>query len=128
MALRNKTRLRGRSGVYRDRNGNQFHYDSRWELWRMQTLDMAGIQFAREGVRIPYYYDGRRHTYLPDLVVTYWQDGERKIRVEEIKPSSLNNEPQNIAKWQAAAAFCKSVGYDFVIINEKDLTSVVGLC
>lgn len=123
-----RAKHRGRSGVFRDRRGQQYHYDSRWELWRMEALDRAGVEFRREALRIPYFFEGRRHTYLPDFMVNYWEEGEQRVRIEEVKPSSFNNDPQNIAKWMAAKSFCDNLGYDFRIINERDLTNLTGLC
>jgi hypothetical protein len=110
----------GRKGIFRDALGKSYQYDSTWERRRMQTLDLNGYHFTREGVRIPYIFNNQKRTYYPDLVVydRFW----KLLRIEEIKPSVRNNDPQNIAKWEAARAWCQLRGIEFRIVNEKDLS------
>lgn len=86
----------------------------------MRTLDLAGFRFAREGVKIPYLFEGRRHYYLPDLIV-YDKFG-RMVALEEIKPRVRVNDPLNQAKFEAARTWCKAQGIPFVIITEDTLT------
>lgn len=114
-----RRRERGWSGIYRDHLGTAHHYDSRWELRRMQFLDLSGYRFVREGVRIPYRFEGRPRTYIVDLVV--FDDLRGLTWIEEIKPKRRNDDPQNVAKWAAARAWCAAAGYEFVVVNEADL-------
>jgi hypothetical protein len=109
----------GRKGIFRDSLGKSYSFDSLWERRRMQTLDLNGLHFTRESVRIPYVFEGKKRTYYPDLLVydRFW----KLIRCEEIKPSIRNNDAVNLAKWEAARLWCTARGIEFRIINEKDL-------
>lgn len=111
---------RGRKGVWRNSLGKSFEYDSLWERNRMVTLDLHGYRFTREGVRIPYQFEGKQHTYYPDFVV-YDRFG-KLLRIEEVKPSMRNDDPRNVAKWAAAREGCKSHNCVFLVVNERDIS------
>ena len=66
---------------------------------------------AYETVRIPYEYDGSWHTYIVDF-----EDKRAKI-VYEVKPTSMLDEPRNIAKFVAASKWAHENGYRFVIVD-----------
>ena len=94
-----------------------------------------------EEVIIPYIspVDEQTHRYFVDFVVQIKNNkGELKVYLIEIKPYKFTREPTgkkktktflqesiqfavNQAKWNAAKQFCKKIGWDFMVITEKDL-------
>ena len=114
-------------------------YRSSWEWAFMQFCDNnpSVIGWASEAVRIPYKnpLTGKTTTYVPDFFVQY-QDANGKMRSEviEIKPSNQSTMEgagksknrqlavvQNMAKWEAATAWCKQKGLRFRVVTENDL-------
>ena len=74
--------------------------------------------------------------YVPDFVVLFEdKDGNRRLEVWEIKPSSQTFVEQakkekdklalavNAAKWQAAQQWCSRRGAVFKVINEDSIFS-----
>ena len=113
---------------------------SSWETRVMYEFDTnpAVIAWASEEISIPYINPFKgpnvRSLYIPDFLVQYI-DANNQIRTElvEVKPfkESLMAEAKstrdkytvavNMAKWQAANAFCKAQGMTFRILTEKDI-------
>lgn len=102
------------------------------------------IEWASEEISIPYIKPTdinrsdlgaiKARKYFPDFYMKYrTKDGEIKIELIEIKPASqtklrknaTTNEriiySTNIAKWQAAQAFCEKVGITFRVLTEEQL-------
>ena len=90
------------------------------------------------------YYDPvakKKRRYFPDFIIKVREsDGLIRIRMIEIKPHAqvVGPDPKpkrktkawvnavqtyvtNQAKWDAAKAFCKKKGWDFVIVTEYEL-------
>ena len=114
-------------------------YRSSWEHAFMAFCDNSHgvIGWASEAVRIPYKnpLTGKRSTYVPDFFVQY-QDakGKKRSEVIEIKPSNQSTMEaagksknrqlavvQNMAKWEAATAWCKQKRIRFRVVTENDL-------
>ena len=113
-------------------------YRSSWEWGFMQFCDNhpSVIQWASEAIRIPYRnpLSGKNTTYVPDFFIVY-QDaaGNNHCELIEIKPSKevafetaksgLDKAKVaiNLAKWQAARAFCAAKNMTFRIVTEHDL-------
>ena len=114
-------------------------YRSSWEHTFMTFCDNnpAVIGWASEAVRIPYMnpLTGKQSSYVPDFFVQYQNaKGEKRSEIVEIKPSnqstmegagkSRNRQMavvQNMAKWEAATAWCKNKGIRFRVVTENDL-------
>jgi hypothetical protein len=114
-------------------------YRSSWEHTFMTFCDNnpAVIGWASEAVRIPYKnpLTGKQSSYVPDFFVQYQNaKGEKRSEIVEIKPSnqstmegagkSRNRQMavvQNMAKWEAATAWCKNKGIRFRVVTENDL-------
>ena len=112
---------------------------SSWEFVFMRMLDEhPGVQnWASESVQIPYRdpLTGRHTIYVPDFFIVYNdRDGKKHAEVVEVKPSSQTlrervgksryNQEQyvkNLAKWEAAVAWCKQQKIRFRVINEEDI-------
>jgi hypothetical protein len=114
-------------------------YRSGWEHTFMLFCDNnpAIQEWASEPIRIPYRdpLTGKQTVYVPDFLIKYI-DRNQKAHVEiiEIKPEKqqvlekVGKNPydqaqfvKNMAKWEAANAWCKSRGLRFRIINENDI-------
>ena len=114
-------------------------YRSGWEFHFMKFCDEhpAIAQWASEAVRIPYRhpFTGKHTVYVPDFFIVYQdKNGKKHAEVVEVKPknqtmrenvgkSRYNQEQyiKNMAKWEAAAAWCKQKGIFFRVVNEGDI-------
>ena len=112
---------------------------SSWEFVFMRMLDEhPGVEsWASESIQIPYRdpLTGKSTIYVPDFFVVYVDKNHSKhAEVVEVKPSnhtvlekvgkSRYNQEQyvkNMAKWEAATAWCKQQGIKFRIINVDDI-------
>lgn len=100
------------------------------------------LQWGSESVVIPYISpkDGRMHRYFVDNVLILQTDKGNKKFLVEIKPEKQTMPPSqsvrkskknllfeqitwaiNSSKWDAAKAWCKKNGFEFVILTEKQL-------
>jgi hypothetical protein len=112
---------------------------SSWEFVFMRMLDEhPGVQnWASESIQIPYRdpLSGRHTIYVPDFFVVYVdKDKKKHAELVEVKPASqtireqvvksIYNQEQyikNLAKWEAATAWCKQQGIKFRVVNEGDI-------
>jgi hypothetical protein len=112
---------------------------SSWEFVFMRMLDEhQGVEkWASESIQIPYRdpLTGKYTIYVPDFFIVYNDKGGKKhAEVVEVKPSnhtflekvgkSRYNQEQyvkNLAKWEAANAWCKQQGIRFRVVNEDDI-------
>lgn len=112
---------------------------SSWEFVFMRMLDEhPGVQsWASESIKIPYRdpLTGKQTIYVPDFFIVYVDKNKTKhAEVVEVKPASQTfreqvgksayNQEQyvkNMAKWEAANAWCKQQGIKFRVINENDI-------
>jgi len=112
---------------------------SSWEWVFMRMLDEhPGVQnWASESIQIPYRdpLTGKSTIYVPDFFIVYIDKNKKKhAEVVEVKPAnqtlrenvgkSRYNQEQyikNLAKWEAAAAWCKQKGIKFRVVNEGDI-------
>jgi len=112
---------------------------SSWEFVFMKMLDEhPGVEkWASESIQIPYRcpLTGKHTIYVPDFFIVYSdKNGSKHAEVVEVKPASQTfidqvgksqyNQQQyvkNMAKWEAATAWCKQQGVKFRIINEGDI-------
>jgi hypothetical protein len=110
-------------------------YRSSWEYVFMQFCDNnpSILQWASEAVHINYRnpLTGRNTIYVPDFLITY-QDasGNQRAEVVEVKPKkettlegakTIRDQAAavlNMAKWQAAQAWCKAHGLTFRVVTE----------
>ena len=112
---------------------------SSWEFVFMRMLDEhQGVQsWASESIQIPYKdpFTGKYTIYVPDFFIVYVdKNGKKNAEVVEVKPenqtrlesvgkSCFNQEQyvKNMAKWEAATAWCKQQGIKFRVVNEGDI-------
>jgi len=114
-------------------------YRSGWEWTFMQFCDTnpSVLQWASEAVRINYRnpLTGKNTIYVPDFLITYNDaQGRQHAEVVEIKPlkettlenagKSVRNQASailNMAKWEAARAWCRAHGLTFRVVTENDI-------
>ena len=112
---------------------------SSWETVFMRMLDEhPGVQsWASESIQIPYRdpLTGKYTIYVPDFFIVYQdRNGKKHAEVVEVKPknqtmrenvgkSRYNQEQyiKNMAKWEAASAWCKQKKLRFRIVSEDDI-------
>lgn len=137
--------LKYAKGIYEVKNPEKYIgmnkpvYRSGWEHTFMLFCDNnpAIQEWASEPVKIPYRdpLTGKQTVYVPDFLIKY-VDRNQKAHVEvvEIKPAKQQilekvgknayDQAQfvkNMAKWEAATAWCRSRGIKFRVINESDI-------
>lgn len=113
-------------------------YRSSWELTFMRMCDRHPniVSWASEPIRIPYMnpLTNKLSVYVPDFLMVYEdKKGNRKQELIEVKPAKETHLSEarsqgdrmryavNMAKWRAAAVFCKNHGLGFKVINENEL-------
>jgi hypothetical protein len=114
-------------------------YRSGWEWTFMQFCDNNPniLQWASEAIHISYRnpLTGRNTIYVPDFLIVYNDaNGKRHAEVIEVKPTKetslqeAGKSPRaqaaailNMAKWEAARAWCKAQGLHFRVVTEKDI-------
>ena len=114
------------------------HFRSSWEFAFMTFCDNhpSILQWSSESVIIPYKnpLTGKNSRYTPDFFIIY-QDasGQNHAEIIEIKPGKETTMEAaktirdraaaavNMAKWQAARAWCSDKGIVFRVVTERDL-------
>jgi hypothetical protein len=114
-------------------------YRSSWEWSFMKFCDTnpAVQKWASEAVQIPYRdpLTGKYTIYVPDFFIVYVDRlGKKHAELIEVKPASQTilekvgksqyNQQQyvkNMAKWEAATAWCKQQGVRFRIVTENEI-------
>lgn len=112
---------------------------SSWEFVFMRMLDEhPGVQnWASESIQIPYKdpLTGKHTIYVPDFFIVYVdKTGSKHAEVVEVKPANQTLREKvgknagrqaeyvkNLAKWEAATAWCKQQGIKFRVVNEGDI-------
>jgi hypothetical protein len=137
--------LKFSQGVYKIKNPDKYMgsknpiFRSSWEHTFMNFCDNnpSVQQWASECVKIPYRdpLTGKSTVYVPDFLITYIDKHMKKhVELVEIKPANqmlkekVGKNPynqaqyvKNMAKWQAAQAWCKNQGINFRVISEADI-------
>jgi TnsA endonuclease N terminal len=132
-------------GIFQLKNPEKYvglkspRYRSSWEWHFMKTCDEhpSVEKWASESIKIPYKdpLTGRATVYVPDFFIVYTDKGGKKhTELIEIKPANqmiIENVGKNVgrqmqyiknmAKWEAARAWCSQNGIFFRIMNENDL-------
>ena len=115
-------------------------YRSGWEMMFFMFCDNnpSVLSWASESISIPYKnpLTGKQTIYIPDVFIMYQnKTGQKIAELVEIKPSAQTNLAEaksardqaavivNMAKWQAAAAYCKRAGIKFRVVTENELFS-----
>ena len=119
-------------------------YRSGWEWTFMQFCDNNPnvLQWASEAIHINYRnpFTGRNTIYVPDFLITYTDAGGRQhAEVIEVKPTkettleAAGNSPRaqaaavlNMAKWEAARAWCQAHNLKFRVVTENDIFHMGG--
>ncbi len=114
-------------------------YRSGWEWTFMQFCDLnpSVLQWASEAIHINYRnpFTGRPTIYVPDFLIVYNDaTGQKHAELVEVKPTkettleAAGRSPKaqaaavlNMAKWEAARAWCKAQGLKFRVITENEI-------
>jgi hypothetical protein len=114
-------------------------YRSGWEFVFMQFCDNnpAILQWASEAIHINYRnpLTNRNTIYVPDFLIIYTdKTGQKHAEVIEVKPTKettleaagRSTKAQaaaivNMAKWEAARAWCKNQGLVFRVVTEQEI-------
>jgi len=109
--------------VKNKQNGGKIKYRSSWEKKFLEWCDSNPnvTKIISEGVKIPYYFDGKERTYYPDFVINF----KDEVLLLEIKPASQVDDPINIAKFEAAKKFAESRKIKFLILTENELKNLI---
>ena len=132
-------------GNYTPKNPHKYvgkkkpYYRSGWELVFMQFCDSNDsiIQWASEAIHINYRnpLTNKNTIYVPDFLIVYVdKTGKKHAEVIEVKPTkettleAAGRSPRaqaaaivNMAKWEAARAWCKNQGLVFRVVTENEI-------
>ena len=95
-------------------------YRSSYELRALEKLeaDPSALCFEMEPFSIEYEHQGRKHRYIPDILVER-VDGSRELI--EVKPECLVDDEVNLLKRQAAVDWCQKMGMHHLVWNEGSI-------
>ena len=98
-------------------NGAELHYRSGYEcdVYECLEVDLDVHAYYVEPFKIPYYYKGKWHKYIPDLRVNYIDE---TVDIWEIKPANQTQYEKNKAKWAAMNEYATKHGWRFTVITE----------
>jgi TnsA endonuclease N terminal len=114
-------------------------YRSGWEFVFMNMCDNnpGVLKWASEVIKVPYRnpLTNRQTVYVPDFFMVYVDKaGKQHAEVIEVKPNkettleaagkSKRSQAAaivNMAKWEAARAWCKQQGLVFRVVTENDI-------
>ena len=90
--------------------------ESQHERTFFQKFESSGLasSFVEQPIGIRYLYEGRQRVYWPDAVVLL-RDG-RELLIE-VKPRALFGKPKDMAKWRAAALWCRRNSVGFAVVD-----------
>ncbi len=132
-------------GVFQIRNPEKYvgnktpTYRSGWEFVFMQFCDNnpSILQWASEAIHINYRnpLTNKNTIYVPDFLIVYVdKSGKKHAEVIEVKPTkettleAAGRSPRaqaaaivNMAKWEAARAWCKNQGLVFRVVTENEI-------
>ena len=123
---------------YVGKNINNITFRSSWELTLMNKCDTHPniLQWSSECMSIPYKnpLTGKNTFYVPDFLIVYIdKNGKTHSEMIEIKPlaqfdmkyaktrTDMLAVALNMAKFQAAQAFCRKHGIMFRVMSEFDI-------
>jgi hypothetical protein len=88
------------------------------DFYEQLEADLDVLAFTAEPFKVPYFWQGEWHDYIPDLRVDYI---DHAIEIWEIKPDSQKELEQNQCKWTAMQKFAEHMGWQFIVQTEDGL-------
>lgn len=85
------------------------------EFYNLLEQDRDVTSFSAEDYKVPYYWQGKWHNYIPDIRVNFI-DGS--IEIWEVKPANQTQQEQNKAKWASATDWASNHGWMFTVQTE----------
>lgn len=106
------------------KTGREEIADSSYELLRFKALDQSPLIKSwtkKHGIRIIYSVNGKKHRYLPDILI-YYNDGKKVL--EEVK-GRIWNHSVFAMKNLYAVSYCMMHGMQFRLIFKEQLNEVL---
>lgn len=91
------------------------------EFYHLLEEDTDVAAYFAEPFRVPYYFNGKWHEYVPDLRINF-HDGT--VQIAEIKPATQTGLEQNKAKWAAMKEYADKLGWQFTVITEVGINKM----
>lgn len=88
------------------------------EFYCLLEQDNEVSSFAAEPYKVPYYWQGKWHNYIPDIRINFI-DGS--VEIWEVKPANQTQQEQNRAKWSSATDWASNHGWLFTVQTEVGL-------
>jgi DNA-directed RNA polymerase subunit RPC12/RpoP len=110
-----------RSGEFESKkSGCLLHYRSGMEeeFYNLLEQDEDVVTFYAEPFKVPYYYKGKWHNYIPDIRVNFM---DNSTEIWEVKPANQTDYDQNRCKWAAMNDHATNMGWGFVVQTEVAL-------
>lgn len=107
-----------RSGEFESKkSGKLIRYRSGMEeeFYNLLEQDNDVLSFHAEPYKVPYFWQGKWHDYIPDIRVNF-ADGS--VEIWEVKPANQTTYDQNKAKWASAHNWALNHGWQFIVQTE----------
>ena len=88
------------------------------EFYSLLEQDGDVTSFHAEPYKVPYFWRGEWHNYIPDIRVNFI-DGS--VEIWEVKPANQTAYDQNKAKWASAHNWASNNGWQFQVMTEVGL-------
>jgi len=105
LSEKNKCSIRYRSGMEE-------------KFYNLLEADADVLSYSAEPFKVPYFWAGKWHNYIPDLRVNFI-DGSTEIW--EVKPANQTDFDQNKAKWASMNDHALNMGWQFIVQTEVAL-------
>lgn len=115
-----KPTFRSGSFLSNKNGGVEVPYRSGMECEFLECLesDKDVVGYIAEPFRVPYFWNGQWHEYIPDLRVQFV---DNTVEIWEIKPANQTQLEQNQAKWSAMHNHALNQGWEFIVQTEVGL-------
>ncbi len=108
--------------IYSLKQNNSVEFESSLERDYINILEYNNdvVEYIEQPIKIEYFEDDVRRTYIPDFWAKYNNGQEEIIEIKYLE--ELNkNEPQLINKHFQANLFCENNNLTFKVLTEKDI-------
>jgi len=110
-----------RTGTFiSEKNHSEIKYRSGLEEKFLNLLetDHDVASFTYETIKVPYFWAGKWHTYIPDIRVNFV---DSSVEIWEVKPANQTDFDQNKAKWASMNDHALNMGWEFIVQTEVGL-------
>ncbi|WP_318465263.1 TnsA endonuclease N-terminal domain-containing protein [Photobacterium leiognathi] len=80
------------------------------------------VRFCAQPIRLPYFIDGKRHTYVPDFLVEF---DTHEFVLYEVKSNYAKNKSNFCFEWEAKVQAASELGLELELVEESNIRDKV---